>query len=276
MKKLLIGLGIGCGVLVVVGIIAAVIFGFWVKRRAGAKLESLQKAGVEMKAQEEALKQLDSEFPFTQPPEGELMRLDEARLQDYLAIRKDSLPVYRQYEEKSKDFSHRTGKGKNVGVGDIMEGVGMVSDFMMKLRSTFISSLRAHRMSPLEFHATTAAVYSTYVHKGMQVAGQAADEAREKLQKEMGELNDKLNEPGLTEDARESIQHAIENLQSALDSLPASGGAGAGDATADANVALLEKYKAEVELAANPAFDLLIANDDVSKAFNGAFSAPSR
>jgi hypothetical protein len=277
MKKLLIGLGIGCGVLVVVGILVVVAGGFWLKRKAGAKLDSLKQAGVEMKLQEEALKQLDSDFPFSPPPEGELMKLDEARLQEYIAIRKEALPVYKEYEEKSKAFDTRTSKGKDVGIGDVMEGMGMVTGFMMKLRTTFISSLRAHRMSPREFHTTTATVYSTYMHKGMQAAGQATDEAREKIQKEMGELNDRMNEPGLTEDAKAAIQNAIDELQKSLDSLPASsGGAGAGGAVTDANAALLEKYKADVELAANPAFDIFIANDDMSKAFNNAFSAPSR
>ncbi len=276
MKKLLLGLGIGCGVLLLVGIVCTVIFGFWVKRKAGAKFASMQKAGVEMKAQEEALKQLDSEFPFTPPPAGEMMKLDEARLRDYLAIRKEALPIYREYEEKSKSLSARTRDGKNVGLGDVMEGMGMVSDFMMKLRATYISGLRARRMSPLEFHSTTATVYSTYVHKGMQVASQATDEAREKLQKEMGDLTDKLNEPNLTEDARDSVQQAINNLQSALDSLPPASTGGGANATTDANAALLEKHKADIELAANPAFDIFIANDDLSKAFEGAFSAPSR
>ena len=131
-------------------------------------------------------------------------------------------------------------------------------------------------MSPHEFHATTAAVYSTYWHKGLQASGQASDEAREKIQKEMGELNDRMNEPGLTEDAKTAIQNSIDELQKSLDNLPAATSGGGGNAVTDANAALLEKYKADVELAANPAFDLFIASEDMSKAFSNAFSAPSR
>jgi hypothetical protein len=92
----------------------------------------------------------------------------------------------------------------------------------------------------------------------------------------MGELNDRMNEPGLTEDAKTAIQNSLDELQKTLDNLPQGSSDTGANGNTDANAALLEKHKADIEAAANPAFDIFISSEDASKAFSRAFSAPSR
>ena len=104
-KKVLIGVGVGCGVLMLVAVIAAVAGGLWLKKASDVT------AGFEQVSdQQEVLAELEREFPFDAPGEDELLTLDEQRLAAYFAIREEALPVFQAFEQKGKDFEAKHGK----------------------------------------------------------------------------------------------------------------------------------------------------------------------
>jgi hypothetical protein len=215
--------------------------------------------------QEKTLAALEKRFPFKDPGEDELLKLDEKRLEAYFAIREEALPVFTSFEEKSKAFEKKHGKSDpdKADVSAGLEAMGMLGQLVADTRASYISSLEKHEMSPREFHAITRTLYSTYIAGAMQGLQAATATQRGSLEKEIAALDTKLEDEKLDEETRNGLQAQRDALQEQLDAAdqmvaeqkPTS--EKSREALA-ANTSLLEKNKERIQNAANPAFDAFL------------------
>ena len=260
MKKVWIGLGVGCGTLVLLAIIGVVGVGWYAKQKLGGAIA----AGEQMQKQEQRLQALNQKFAFTPPAEGRVMALEPKRLEAYLAIREAGLPVFADFEKKAEAFKQET-QGDQASIGDAMKGAGMLMELTTQVREAFIASLEQHGMSPAEFHATTQAIYSTAMGQAVQGMNEAMAQASDQMRARIEELDTKLEDAQLPEAERQALQTERDALHAQVESMGqgAQGAVQTGlapgqDAEVTANATLLETHKARIETAANPAFDMFI------------------
>jgi hypothetical protein len=123
-KKVLLGVGIGCGSLVLLAVIAMGVGAWWVKGKVSGIVESGQK----MQAIGQELAALDRSYPFTPPPEGEVLAIKETRLLDYLAVRETALPVFAEYEKKAESFNAEHSDNQNVDLNAAMQATTMMTE----------------------------------------------------------------------------------------------------------------------------------------------------
>lgn len=269
MKKVLVGVGIGCGVLVLVGIIAVGAAGFWFKKNLGGAME----AGQQSQAQMQDLKSLNQQYAFTPPPEGEVLALQESRLNDYFAVRETALPVFKEFEAQGEELeAKKQANGGQVGFGDAMKAGNLVAQVIVKTRGSYIEGLKAHKMSPREFTAITGAIYNSQLATAMGASNKAMAELKKSAQKSLADVEAKLQADNLSDEDRTALEEQRDAFQSQIDSAneQANGGIEVSEksqAVAAANLKLLEKFKDRVEQAGNPAFDALIVTDDEKNPF---------
>jgi len=266
----LLAVGIGCGGLFLLAGIAAVIGVFWVKSKVTDAVGSVE----EIAAQEQRIQALDEKYPFTPPAEGKPLRLDEKRLQDYLAIRSSLVPVFQAFEAKSKELSART---DNKGIGAGLEAIGMTGELIRDVRERFAKELDAKRMSAKEFHTITGTIYASMIGKGMAALQDGQREALEKLQKS---FDQQLASKTLPAEARKMIEQQRETVTKQLAELPSHAIAEADKPIYDANTTLIAKYKAQIDKEANPALDALLFGEtgQIENAFKplGAMGKPAK
>lgn len=253
MKKVLIGLGIGCGGLLLLGFIAIVAGGFWVKGKVQGAVEHAEA----LEGQNTQLKGLDEKYPFEPPPEGTPLKLDEQRLKDYLAVRAGVAPVYKGFETKVKEFDDKNKGTKSLGAG--LEAVGMVTELIKETRAKYLEELERQKMSPKEFHSITGAIYSSHMGKGMAEM-QAGH--RDALANATAQLEQRLEDKSLSEEQRQALAQQLEAMKAQAAAMPSNELPQEDLETYKANLALLEKYKVQIETEANPALDVFLLGDN--------------
>lgn len=265
-KKVLIGVGIGCGVLVLLGVIGVGAVFYMGKKALGGAIEASQ----QMAAQEQDLQELNSSFPFTPPPEGEVLALQEARLNDYFSIREAALPIYQEMEKQSERLNEKAERGEKPSLSEGLQAGNLLVEFMAKTRTTYIEGLKKHRMSPREFHAITNAIYTSTLADSMGQLQKAMAGQRDSVEEALADIRSQLDDADLSEEERTALQEQETGLQMQLDALDEMGGADGmpsiGEKTqgvASANVALLKKFEDRIKSAYNPAFDSLIVSSDM-------------
>ncbi|MFP2933386.1 hypothetical protein ACLESO_51210 [Pyxidicoccus sp. 3LG] len=274
MKKVLIGVGIGCGVLILFGIGALFAGGLWVKNKFGGSIEAAQK----LQTQEQELVQLNQSHPFTPPAEGEVLALDAKRLDTYFAVRESALPVFKTFEEKSKEFEEKYGgeEGKqNPSISAAMEAANLMMGLVSEVRTAYIAGLKQHEMSPAEFQTITSTVYASVMADGMEQMQEAAAMGRAALEKQLEEMDKRLEDESLSEEERTQLEEAQGQLQAAIDSLSENTGSTGqlseeAKKVAAANMALLKQRQDRVEVMANTAFDAFVIGGAGSDSAGGS------
>lgn len=262
MKKVLVGLGIGCGVLIIVGIVGVVAGGYWLKKKSGPLIEMSRRA----ETQKAEFAHLNEEFPFTAPVEGELMKLDEARLLDYLAVRESALPAYRDFEAKAKSEGERLKQGGDRPKYGEALGAGVtIAGLVIDVRDAYLKGLRDKGMSPREFAAITAAVYGTRVRQGMQQVAEQAPAALAQVDESIRQMEEQLKAPGLTPEQRQAFEENLKALRESRATLESSAAPAGDSAVVTANAALLDQHTERIESLMNNAFDLFAVEEDWSK-----------
>ncbi|WP_426756632.1 hypothetical protein [Myxococcus sp. Y35] len=260
MKKVLIGVGIGCGVFILAGIGLVLAGGIWAKKTFGGSIEAVQK----MQSQEQELQQLNAANPFTPPPEGQVLPLDEKRLLAYLSVRESALPAFKDFEAKSKEFEakHEANGDKNPGFDATMDAANMFVTLMADVRTAYIAALKAQGMSPAEFQSITTTVYASMVADSTDQIRNMAEQGKKMMVTQLAEVDKRLADGSLTDAERSQLEESRAQLQETLDSIEESSAnndaeplSEASKKAAAANVELLKKHKDRVELMANVAFD---------------------
>ena len=153
MKKVLIG----CGVLVLIGMVAMVSFVVWVKHKA----EGFTATVKVLTAQNQEMQKLDREFPFAEPAAGQPLVITEPRLKDYLAVREEVWPVYADFKQKADAFQKAHPKSDKPDISGAIEATGLMSKLLTGVRAKVIDGLESHHMSPVEFRDLTMAIYES-------------------------------------------------------------------------------------------------------------------
>lgn len=280
MKKVLIGVGVGCGLLILVGIGVVVAGGVFLKKTFGGTVEAAQK----MAAQGQELAELDQRGGFKPPPEGDVLALDAKRLEAYFAVRQATLPVFKALEAKADAFEKEHGgkEGKNdVNVGAAVDATNLLMSMTADVRAAYIDGLKQHGMSPSEFQTITTTVYTSLMAEGLEQAQGAMKQGREAMEKQLAELDKKLEGDSLSDEERNQLEEMRGHLQDSIEAMEkgeANPGLAnlteAGRKVAAANVVLLKKYEQQVQTMASAAFDSFLLGGDSSSSAQSGESAP--
>jgi hypothetical protein len=267
MKKVLIGVGVGCGVLLLLGVGAFVGLGFLAKKTFGGTFE----AGQKMAAQQQEMEQLNRASAFKAPPEGEVLALDAKRLESYFAVRQAALPVFKALEAKADAFEKEHGgedAKKNPSLGAALDATNLMMSMTADVRAAYLDGLKQHGMSPAEFQTITTTVYTSLMAESLEQAQGAMKQGREAMETQLAEMDKKLEGDSLSDEERAQLEEARQHLQAAIEKMEqneANPGMGtlseAGRKVAAANVALLKKYEAQVQTMASAAFDAFLLGD---------------
>lgn len=163
MKKVLIGVGIGCGTLVLAGVALAIVGGFWAKKNLG----NVAAMGEEMKAQEAQFQKLEQEYPFTPPTADRPVTLTEDRLRAYLAVRDRALPLHRDFEAKAEALRAKNQGQEKPDLSATLEAANLIAGLMSSVRKAYLEGLGEQHMSPREFGAITTSLYMWEATKDM-------------------------------------------------------------------------------------------------------------
>lgn len=151
-KKLWVGLGVGCGGLLLLVIIGLVAGSYWLKNKFGG----LAKSAEQMKAQKAQLSALEEKYPFAPPADGTLV-LEEPRLQDYLAIREDVLAAFQKFEAHTDELKQRKDKQS---LSEGMAAAQTLTLLGLDVEQRYINGLDQHHMSPDEFQALSNVLFA--------------------------------------------------------------------------------------------------------------------
>lgn len=251
MKKVLIGVGIGCGVLIVLGGIAMVGGAWFVGHKVASVAQSAEKATQQMQAQQKQMEELDRKYPFTEPAQGQPLALTDDRLQAYLAIREAALPIFENFKKQSSEFDAKhKNAGQMVALSAASEAVGMFGELRAKLAESYAENLEKQKMGPAEFGAITGAIYSA----GM---GAAMAAQHDNIKKQVAEIDKQIAQA-----TDPQVKAALEQSKATLEQMAGNAPDPKVAATFAANAKLTEKYKDRIEKAVNPAFDMFVMNGD--------------
>lgn len=163
-SKALKVIGIGCGALVLLGIIGVSAGAYWVK----GKVQGMGEWAQQMEAQSKELTALEQKYPFEAPPEGEALKLSSEQVEKYLAIRRGLSPAFEKFEEDSKKFKKKDGEEASMSEG--ISALGALGDMSLEFRASFVEQLKAQRLGPSEYHAISQAILAGGFEEGGQNA----------------------------------------------------------------------------------------------------------
>ena len=269
-NKVLVGVGIGCGTLVLLGMIGVGAGAFWLKRQVGDAVSNMAESGQKMQAMGQDLQALEKSHPFTPPPEGEVLALSEERLLSYLAVRETALPVYTEFQKQAEALEAQDENKDNPGLGAAMQAAGLLTELMTKVQGAYIEGLKKQGMSPREFRTITQTLYSSMVTGVVDQAQKAGAAAR---QEALESVREQMKDPSLTE---EQLAEMKEHEQALLDSAEdPEGGEGApvlseaSKAAAAANLVLMNKYQERINSAGSLAMDTMLFSGDFEEDASG-------
>jgi hypothetical protein len=247
-KKWVIGVGLGLAGLAVVGLGGLVAVGYWADRSTdGSGMESM----LDAQARARHIAELNLRHPFKPPQEGRALKLEEPRLEAYLAVREGTQPAYGVLEQETQAYVTKHGAElvRN-SVSARLKAANASMRMMGKAQTALLRNLDAQRMSLVEFQAITAVLYP--------VGGPpppAADNVAQ-LEAQLASLTPQLEDPKLTEAQRLQLEQRRAGLRKYITTLEKV----SGKDVQDANAALMEKYAARISKAADPVFDELLVN----------------
>ncbi|MCI0413198.1 hypothetical protein L0222_10420 [bacterium] len=225
---------IGCGIVLVIGIIIIAAGGFFVRSKFKEFTEGTSDV-------EKTTKQLSQNYPFTPPANGVIT---ESQMQRFLAARKQIFSVYKRYEGELKKLD----KDKP-DLSVLTKGWSFWKD----LRAEHAKALAAQKMSPEEYQYIVNAVYKTWLASGTKevLKDQSFSDAAEKNLRDMIESIDKqLKDPATPDGTKKALQTTRDQLQSQLDNLSKNSALKKMDSTLDSvpneNLALFKKYEKEI------------------------------
>ncbi|QRN95510.1 hypothetical protein JRI60_41675 [Archangium violaceum] len=255
-KKVLVGVGIGCGSLVLLAVIGVGVGAWWLKRQVGDSMSSMMAAGQKMQAMGQELAQLERQHPFTAPAEGEVLALSEARVLDYLGVREAVLPAFAEFEKQSQGFQEEHQDSKQADFGAAMKATEMMTEQLTRVHGSYIEGLKKHRMSPSEYHAITQTLYASTLEG---ITEQEQEEAAAVREEALQQVREQLKDGTLDAEQRAALEEEERQLESmgeeAAQAPALSESAKVAVAT---NLNLLEKHRERIERAGNPGMDSVL------------------
>jgi hypothetical protein len=260
-KKVLIGVGVGCGVLVLALGIAVVAGGFWFKN----KVQEVAQGSEKTQAVEKRVAAANQRHAFTPPAKGLPIQLTESRLQDYLKVRSAMEPVFNDFEAKAKTLDK-----KEDGLSKGLQAFGLLADLRADLTTKWLEELEHQSMSPHEFNAITAAVYTAGFAK---VRADMPKQMRQMHEQLRQQLQKQADDENLPPEARTAARQQLEETEKRIAELPQDEAVPPElqKISAD-NLLLVEKYREQISHAKTTGLEVfLIGTDgDIAHAFQKA------
>ncbi len=113
-------------------------------------------------SQQQAFDALNRKYPFVAPVACQPLSLLEDRLQAYLSIRSEILPVFQSWNRANLAVEEKIATER--GILASFRNLGVESDratMALDARAKFVGSLDAYHMSPVEFWSITGAIYGS-------------------------------------------------------------------------------------------------------------------
>jgi len=218
MKKVLIGVGIGCGVLVLLGMVGLAAGGVWVSKKAGDFAASAE----EFRQLDDRFSALNQRFPFTPPADGELLELEAARLEAWLEVNEQSRDTAAELEAVYGDASKTRDQIDGASTGAViavMEQTKRVAGAVLDVRAKLLTRLEQARMSPAEYVAITQAVITTAAADHVERARDEMAKLGASMESSRRELEAKLADPSTPAAEREALQEALERFNQGQDEM---------------------------------------------------------
>jgi len=200
---------IGCISVVVIGVIALGVGGYFVKTWFTEKTKTVKNVlGTEDSDYGKKTTELNQKYPFT-PPSDNIVR--EEQLQRFLAVRKEMNVVYKQHEAEIKKMTDKP----NPTASDALGTLTIINDVHMAQ----LKGLQAQNMSKDEYEYMRRMVYINWV--GMTVTqaleSPKRDEMIEQQKKSLEELDRQLQNPDLPAEQRQQLQTTRDEMQKQFD-----------------------------------------------------------
>jgi hypothetical protein len=184
MKKVLIG----CGAVLGLGLIVALILGYFGYRKIQSMKAYVEKISAEQQA-------LNRDFPWTggsRPP-----RPDEARTREYLAVRKAALVPFRELTVEMDRLDEKKRSGDKLDLGEAIGAGRAMAVAMFTVLEVYHKNLREQRMSPEEFKALTRVLYPAPGDSAAAPSPPPPSPEMTALQQRLDGLTRRLNDPAL-------------------------------------------------------------------------------
>jgi predicted Fe-Mo cluster-binding NifX family protein len=226
---------IGCGVIVIAGIIVIAAGGFFVR----SKIQEFTKGGGDYA---EKTEQLSKEYPFQPPASG---IITDQQIRRFIEVRKQVHTVYQRYESEFKKLEN---KDQNLSV--LTKGWSFLKD----IRKQHAEALATQKMSPEEYQYIVNAVYKTWMAAGTRDVlkdRSFSDVAKKELKDSISKIDHQLADPDTPEAARKALQKTRAEFQSQLQNLDQNSVVKKMDSTLDSippeNLKLFQKYEKELK-----------------------------
>jgi hypothetical protein len=213
-------IAIGCGVLVVLTGLAAVVgivgFGFWAKGKAETALSGM-KEGAEEHNRIEQLLQSANANAFTPPADGVI---DEARLVAFLDVRKRVFTVYEANRAEIDAFGAQR-SGGDPSFTDVAKGLTRGFAILNQLRLARAQGLVATGMSETEYAHLVAAVYTSMIASevgkatGEKSVSEATSEHLKEAARQMEAQAEATPDPNLPPEVQKAFRDAQEQMRQA-------------------------------------------------------------
>lgn len=221
--KVLIGVGVGCGGLILLSLVGVMAAGFWVK----GKVDGVMAEAEVMKKQEDRAAALDAKLRFANPLEAEPVALTKERFEAYLGIRTAVEAAGAKYEAALSRVSE-AGEAGEVGDGagakkrdvtfDELTAAGSAMiDKMRDQREAFLKGCEEQGMSPAEFHAITETVRATKL--GVEVLDENIDR-RAMVELSLSNAEEQVNDKSLPKAMRDRALKDVKRYKDELAALP--------------------------------------------------------
>ena len=225
---------IGCGAVLVIGIIIIAAGGFFVRSKFKEFTEGTSDV-------EKTREKLSKDYAFTAPASGVIT---EPQLQRFLAVRKQMFAHYKRYENEFKKLE----QNKN-DLSVITKGWSFWKD----LRKEHANALAGQKMSPEEYEYVVNAVYKTWFAAGTKEALKDqtfSDTAEKQLRETIEGIDKQLKDPGTPETTKKALEKTRAELQSQLENISENTAIKKMDSTLDSvpkeNLELFKKYEKEI------------------------------
>jgi len=201
---------IGCVAVVIAGVIAIAVGGYFVKSWFSEKGKAITNVvGTRESDYGKRTAKLKEEYPFTPPSNGVIT---EKQLQRFLAVRKAMYGIYKLHEAELKQAA------ESQSFSGAMKSLSLLND----LRSAQVKALEEQKMSQEEYTYIVTSVYKSWLAKGAKEAlkHETFSEASEdSLNQAIANIDERLQDPGVSEEEKKVLQKTREILEAQKKSL---------------------------------------------------------
>ena len=257
MKKVLIGVGIAFGALVLMGVIGLIAAGMWAKKSLGGMTEGFEEIG----ANTERAEKLNERFGFEDPGEDRVVALKADRFQIWLKVGEETQKKFEAWsaeleKEGFNDAPHPEGvKGMKDAMAKMQVGTRMITE----LQATTLDALESARMSPAEFRAITNTVMRGLTFQMTEQMSTTFAESLKQMEKARADAKAALEKPDLSAEERQMREQMLASMDENFERIQAQMKEMEQDPDRElllANASLIETHKETIEKVAAGAFSM--------------------